>query len=1004
MLPLWIIDLREKSNRRDFFESLVGKIDHVYINKVNDDSKSNDCPELFNATMKENPSENSTLKIGSETSNKVLPEPTIKELLDSIDKQEADRNSVIHGDYWRYSRMDDYFYGISINPNNTSKQSKYDSEHIRHHFKTSLTAEETANRLYSFQSDLVEEGQKFIKQLRESNAHPDIKINIVVLGDLTEDFTRILFPAIAGILQKEKGRILPHHIHQGMEVIGMLYIPSDINSREVSIRNSMQRTLNEIDVQHCVNDIRGYDHIMFYQDVQNRTECTYPILNDEQLAQYLVQCLVHLYLACNDSHPLLSGTSSSDVFYFSMGATSVHFNTEDEDLKGRHKLAAEFIRNFKSDGDDEKDNQDLHIISAEDYTPESFFDFKKINKLYCDDIDEGRPSPHPIKNFLTKHLKRYYYNLYLRFFTVNMMHRIVNQIDNCTCASLETISTKSKRRFSDAQKRIIESLRDIIGKISANDGGLPTIISKFKEMQDLLSHKRSDIHHVLEQKFWRQIEEGYISKNIIDRFTEYHDAYIADIKNKTGGSNQLEMKKQSVTELNGILSGEATMLSRICRCLLLGIMCALAIVPVLNILSPHIIDLGHVKRYSEWWSLGLFFVPILFQLITFWRYNRRKNRAINNLRAMYLHDAYARVANRIESEINSFYDKLIALSDKYIERCEIIRKDLGKNLKEDERREPLFPISMFNQPLIGGKYGEDYLLPEKEADDTEVRINYIRYKLSEISKVEYFLFINQNKNIIMDLFQDVKLCENLIRRVKENGEEELVTKEQQEKELQIAWEIHRNEFDQDLRAAVKNAILPHEDSTVAEKLYHFCSTTPDKVDVLKSMIAYAATNGELTSSADMEYTDVKMNDKRIESYIIPYISSASTQMQSDKYNKVYRKYIFITRWRCFEHFNFNRILPTEDFDEKIRRQRVYEEEIKVAKKKCKETYRSTEEANEEKEHPDGLVYVPKISSLLLWALCPDDSSSEWFRLFDSEFFAEAYEDKNTFRKILNQND
>ena len=630
MLPLWIIDLRAKSNRRDFFESLVGKIDHVYIKNTIDSSKLNENSEQSNAASKEKHSESSSLSFGSETSKETISEPTIKEQLETLDKQEADKNSVILGEYWRYSRMEDFFYGISITPDGKSKESEYDSDHIRNKVEEIPTAKGTAERLYTFQSDLVTEGQEFIKQLRGSNAHPDVKINIVVLGDLTEDFTRIVFPAIAGILQKEKGRILPHHIHQGMEVIGMLYIPSDINTREVSVRRSMQRTLNEIDVQHCVNDIRGYDHVMFYQDVQNRTECAYPILNDEQLAQYLV-------------------------------------------------------RNFKSEGDDEKENQELHIIGIDDYSPESFFDFDTISKLDYEDIDDGNPSPHPIKNFLAKYLKRYYYNLYLRFFTVNMMHRIINQIDNCTRASLETISTKSKRRFSDAQKRIFENLRDIVGRISANDGGLPTITRKFKDMQDHLSHKRIDIQHILEQKFWRKIEEDYISKAIIDRFTEYHDAYIADIKNKTGGSNQLEMKKQAVTELNGILSGESTMLSRIGRSILLGIMCALALVPILNILSPHIIDLGHVKRNSELWSIGLFFVPILFQLISFWRYNRSKNRAINNLKAMYLHDAYARVANRIESEINSFYDKLIALSDKYIERCENIRKELGKDLIEDEQ-------------------------------------------------------------------------------------------------------------------------------------------------------------------------------------------------------------------------------------------------------------------------------------------------------------------------------
>ena len=1004
MLPLWIIDLRAKSDRRDFFESLVGKIDHVYSYSKKSNSKL-ETSDLSVVGSENGVSASSSLSFSSEVSNNPYSKSTIQEQFESLDKQKADSNSVITGDYWRYSRMDDYFYGISLSKDESlKKQSTYDDEHIRYTVEDTPTAKGTAERLYKFQDDIVKEGQAFIKQIRASNAHPDIKINIVVLGDLTEEFTRIVFPAIAGILQKEKGRILPHHIHQGMEIIGMLYIPSDINTREVSERRSMQRTLNEIDVQNRVNDIRGYDHMMFYQDVQNRTECTYSILNDEQLAQYLLQCLVHLYLACNESHPLLSGTTSADIFYFSMGGASVHFDTENEDLKGRHKLAVELIKNFKSDGDDEKENQDLYIINVNDYAPESFFDFNAISKLDYDDISAGTPSPHPIYNFMAKYLKRYYYNLFLRFFTVNMLQRIIIQIDNCTRSSLEVISTNSKRRFSDVQKRILENLEDVIGKISANDGGLPTIVRLFKKMQDNLSQRRADIQRVLEQEFWRKIEESYISKNIIDRFIEYHDAYIADVKNKTGGTNQLEMKKQAVTELNGILSGESTMLSRICRSMLFGIMCALALVPVLNMLSPQIIDLGHVKRNSEWWSMGLFFVPVILQIISLWQYNRSKKRAINNLKVMYLHDAYARVANRIESEINLFYDKLIALADKYISRCDDIRTEIGKEFKEDEQGKPTFPETMFNQPLIGGKFGENDLLPEKEADDAEIRINYIRYKLSEITKVEYFVFINHNKGIIKDLFQDVRLCENLIRRVKDNGEEKLVTKEQQEQEQRLAWENHKAEFYQKLRDIIKDAMLPRENSTVGEKLHHYCSTNPGKDDVLKSMIAYAATNGEVTSSADREYADVKMNDKRIKEYILPFISSASNHMQSDKDNKVYSKYIFITRWRCFDHLNLNRILPTEDFDEKIRRQKVYEEEIKYRGKKGKASHRSMEEEKIQKEHAEDQIYQRNISSLLLWALCPDDSSSEWFRLFDSEFFAEAYADKNIFRKILNQND
>ncbi|MCM1292070.1 MAG: hypothetical protein NC111_04520 [Bacteroides sp.] len=1006
MLPLWIIDLRDKSDRRDIFERLIGQIDHVHINREcpiqQETSRAPESDAAVAGQYHENADQNA--EAVDPDVNGSMSQQTIHEQIEQIDQKNADKNSIVIGDYWWYSCMQDYFYGVTIGDNAEQTQAEYDEEHIRDRITEDNSARTTAEKLYKFQSDLVVEGQKFIRRLRASNAHPDIKINVVVLGDLSEEFTRIVFPSIAAILQKEKGRMLPHHIHQGMEVIGMLYIPSDINTREVRLRRSMKRTLTEIDVQYRVDDIRGYDHMMFYQDVQNRTECSYRILNDEQLAQYLLQCLVHLYLACNDSHPLLSGTASADVFYFSMGCASVHYDTENEDHKGRRKIFMEMIRALKSEGDDRKESKSMEIIKESDYSPESFFDMAQLGTLEYDDIEEEEPSPHPIKNFLAKYLKRYYYNLHLKFFTTNMMRRIVDQMQRCTRASLEAISVKCKEKYITTQKTILDSLRKELGSISANEGGIPAIIRAFKELQDKLSSRKSEIQDVLQQKFWRKIEEG-IPSSVTDRFIDYHEAYVADVRLKNNSARQLEMKKQAVNELNGILSRESTILSRICRGVILGIMCAAAGVPMLNALSPHVIDLGDVRQYSLLWSIGLFCVPAAFELLTMWRYNRKKNRAISNLQAMYLHDAYARVANRIESEIVNFYDKVIALSDRYIARCEDIRREVGRDIAEEDLGKPLFPESMFNQPLIAGRFGNATLLPEKESDDAEVLVNYIRYKLSELTKVEYFLLINQNHNIVTDLFRDVKVCENLERRIDDNGEEILLTKEQQERELDDLWIEHRETFHSDLQQAIVEALLPREDATVGEKLHHYCVRSHGNAGVLEPMIEYAATNGEVTSSSDMEYTDVKMNNKNVVNYILPFVSSANNQMQTDKYNRIYGKYIFVTRWRCFDLFNLNRILPTEDFDEKIRRTRVYEAELKEKEKNMLKHRSAVNTAPAAVEPHDGSTpYSPKISSLLLWALCPDGSSSEWFRLFDSEFFAEAFNDKNMYRQVLNVDD
>ena len=125
----------------------------------------------------------------------------------------------------------------------------------------------------------------------------------------------------------------------------------------------------------------------------------------------------------------------------------------------------------------------------------------------------------------------------------------------------------------------------------------------------------------------------------------------------------------------------------------------------------------------------------------------------------------------------------------------------------------------------------------------------------------------------------------------------------------------------------------------------------------------------------------------------------NTKYQIEKYDAIYQKYIFVTRWRSFEHLPYNRILPTEDFDVAVREQRVFKEEVKASKRK--EAKNKHVDLSAETQTS---VYVPQLSSLLLWALCPNDTSSVWLRLFDSEHFAEAYSDRNKYREILNQDD
>lgn len=987
MLPLWLIDIRGQSVRRDEFQDLLRRIDHVWMppRNLSEPVQQVDAAD----TVPQSPAG--------------IPMPvadiadSLHDELDRKDRHEADRNTAIIGDYWRYTVIDPKDFNARL---------------YEHHDSLSVNdldtyARETAQELYRFQNALVAQGQQFIRMLRESNAHADIKINIVVLGDLSEEFTRLVFPAIAGLLQKEKGRILPHHIHQGMEIIGMLFIPSDINTRHVSERKSMLRTLREIDVQHRVNDLRGYDHMMYYQDVPNRTENAYPLLSDRQVQEYLLQCLVHLYLATNDSHPLLSGTSSADVFYFSMGATSVHFDTRQEDLKVRYRMISDIIRALKSDGDNEHFSQNITLIDKDDYKPDTFFDAETLNSLGQVDDNVELENPHPVRDFFNRTLKRRYYNSILRFFSTNLMKKIIADIEESTRQMLDRIATRSRRTFTDASARLFERIRSAIGQLGASDGGIPAINRLLKDFQQKIGQRRKNIRQTIEREFWEKVIDHNVPRRLRDHFINYHDAFDADNRSNGNDAQQLELKKQAIKELNSLLSREATTLGRIARSVLLGVIAAFGLLPVLCVISPSLIDIGDVYAYRYIWGVVLFLLPAALQFPGYWRYCRSKRRARQKLQAMYLHDAFARVANRFDSEINGFYDKMTDLAGQYIKRCETLSKELGSGMEKQKEPKSLFPATMFNQPLIGGRFGRDTLLPTTEADDTMVRINYISYQYSELGGSEFFIFINQHKKLISELFKDVSLTEPLSRRILDDGREELLSKEQQETEQKQKWQENQRRFYLGLSDAVDDSIMPREYATVGEKLVHYCQSSADHTATMRCAIDFATINGEITSSADCEFADIKINDAKAEQYIIPYFPTPAKKAQIDRYNPVYMKCIFISRWRCFEHLNLNRLLPTEDFDEKAHYLMVYEaeEREKAKRDKKKSSDSDTPPAEESASVPPPVSgYTPRPSSLLLWALCFEDSSTEWFRLFDSGQFAQAYRDKKIYRECLNQND
>ena len=994
MLPLWIIDITTNRDRREPLVALLRQVEHVHISEtfVNTDDeveKANPAADLsVNEHAGEAEGETTSSSDLSEASEDLSNSLSQQELQDLLDRRAAEKDAVIKGDYWYYSAFDDIFDGLG--------EIKRDELGAK---------DNVAERLYELQSRIVKAGTHFIRQLRLSNAKPYQTINVIVLGDATEAFTQAIFPSVAAMLQKEKERILQAHIHQGMCVYGALYIPCNINSRKVEDRTKVLHLLTEIEVQHKLRDVRGYDHVMLYEDVQNRTECTYSLMNEKDQAEYLFQCLVHLFYACDYTHPLISGTASEDLFYFSMGATSIFFDMQAEDANDASRLAAQLMANIKKNSDEEaSDREEIYLLKPTEFGAEKFInDINKGMMVDMHDAEMEEPNPHPVLHYMQKSLKRLYYFYYLRLYPAKLLRRISDNIEHATSDLLDKMSLRSTRMYEACEGAVLPAITRVLSKVLPEEGVLVALEREFSKLEERLSLEKERIREVLEHYYWDSLidpEHPTIPKEQQDYFENYHEAYRTDIATGNGGTEQDALKRKVMERLTEIMSREQTTLATVSRLFLLGLVTVMALLPILSLISPTFIDLGHVKDHAFWWAIGLFLLPVLIQIVILALYMRKRNACIRELKTYYMHDGYARVANRIAFEAADFYNKMLALCDAYLKRCTAIRKEVAF-IVPDLTVKPLLPQTRFNQPLREGTFDDQVIMPASEVEGCRIRVNYRSVLMADLDTKHYFLLINRFNDEIAELFKDVRVAEHHTKRLNpETQEYEFFTKEQLIEEMKQQWEKHKDEFHVKLLKAIREEMLPRENPTVGEKLLQYERKTGN-IHLLDNMINYAATNGEIICESDLECSDVKVN--RDISSLLQTALPLAPNMQHAEYNELYKRYLFITRWRSFESFSFNRILPTEDFDQSIRNVRVFADEQK-AKKEQKKNGKPKEPEVTTEEAPQPEPYKPDMSALILWAICPDDTSSEWLKLFNPSHFAEAYKDRQAIRKVMNKED
>ena len=809
-----------------------------------------------------------------------------------------------------------------------------------------------------FVDKIVGDGEDFVRYLNKNNPVNDPCINVCVLGDASEIFTLTIFSAVASIIKKEKALIIPDHVQQGINVLGMLYVPSDVNTLPYLKRQGVLRCLKELQVQRKVDRAGSFDKVMLYQDTQHRTEKFYPLLTPEQQVDYVFQCLIHLYYICDQLHPLLDGSHSNDDFYFTMGAGSLYYDTIEQDDRDEVLVGNKLVNQFKEKGYSMA-RLDKYTILDLDISPESLLpDFD----IEIKDQPDPRTilqdcKPHPVNDFASLLLKKRFYGDYLTHYVENYQKQIIRRIAHSSQEQLLSINEKMDDTRKKVRANIDMNIPQLIRCSSEEVGGLSLIDGKLGELGRQVIEFKSDLKDEVERCIWHRLEDG-LKSCFKDAFRDYHDAFCADREKATPNPACDEMKKEKVSELTGHLKNDSTVLSRMARAFLAGIVSVLAFMPVLETISPRLVNLGDVQHHPFMYAFTLFLLPAIIEAIRFWRYHRKRKRLENELVAYYLHDSYARIANRQYNKVNQLYDYVLGLVEKYKQRCERIRTDTDDVFEPSNSLKLILPKTMFNQPVIGGTCCRKVIFADEQQNHNTLLIDIDRVKIDKVTRSQGYFLINKYSDQFSDLFKEI-LIENSVLDP-QTGETVVLSKEEMAKEEERRYLKVRESFEKHMKESIKYLFIKRVDSTVGEKLdlYRKSVVNARGFDLF---CRFNATNGEFTANDNESFADIKSNSARMKDAFGPFLPMKTTYQVIDDDDTtweeaaLFKRYLFLTRWRTFNFITASRILPEIDLDDR--------------------DFRIDYGFNEGESIP--------VASIVLYCIL-GNLSSEWYTLFDSE--------------------
>lgn len=519
---------------------------------------------------------------------------------------------------------------------------------------------------------------------------------ICVLGDITSQSTRSMLPFVAVYLKRNWSRVLPNHPGIGVEIGTFFYVPSQMNLLDEKAQNEYAVFLESLNLlqERCMGFF--YDFVIPFGDLQPVGKQAFPLLREEQLDELIFQFFLNCYW---ESLSPLSVLDNRGCTFGAMGALGYFYDGEYVKQRTASSLLCELLsllrkRENEYDADSEladllrKDREALLRNEGGDVLKNTeqavkFMACKEID--VTEDLDKMEKSVgiHPVWHFYKSSLLPLYYLKELRYLPARLneyLHFYKNALKKKLAANI-----REKRLELTANNR------------KAIDNLLETYWNSPNYQYKVLSQLEGILNSLIENRLI--LQKGQLATYCKDdalnpvRIPDFLRNEAEEIQ-ITGTSSSFQ---KLLDNLKAILQKEPTLMGLLVRGVLVGTTGIFCLLPLLKLLSPHIINLGQTGRHELWWAAVIFVVPLLFLLG--WRL-RRHFKLIKRMKHKLWAYILLQLRNEMETELlteaDAYYGELIRYCKEKKETFECLRNALNISLSIECER---FLTTFFNRPL-----------------------------------------------------------------------------------------------------------------------------------------------------------------------------------------------------------------------------------------------------------------------------------------------------------------